>query len=170
MKEKEIKKIFSYAKEKIKPSEKLSQSILANLDIAQVNKKLPQTFKTNKTKGRISFNGLNFNQIHNLMTNWKVVVPVILVVLVAAGLLVVSFSQKPMPQRQAEQPKTVVEIPQEVPVPQATGNIDDAVDALIKEAEDEENQALGEDGELPLLTVDSQTISDFGQSYNEKDF
>jgi len=170
MKEKEIKKIFSYAKEKIKPSEKLSQSILANLDIAQVNKKLPQTFKTNKTKGRISFNGLNFNQIHNLMTNWKVVVPVILVVLVAAGLLVVSFSQKPMPQRQAEQPKTVVEIPQEVPVPQATGNIDDAVGAMVAMAENEQAITFDELNDILMIDLDSQAIGDFGQSYDENQF
>ena len=90
------------------------------------------------------------------------------IVAIAAALFLVYYNAK---QEQAvpEGEGQIIQVKEIIP-PKATGNIDDAVDALIKEAEDEENQALGEDGELPLLTVDSQTISDFGQSYNEKDF
>jgi len=58
----------------------------------------------------------------------------------------------------------------EIALPQATGNIDDAVDALLKEIDDEQSALNGVEDEKSLIISDSQEISDFSQSINENEF
>lgn len=59
--------------------------------------------------------------------------------------------------------------PKEIVPPPATGNIDDAVNALIKEISDEESVLKTEEGDAGLITTDSQEIGDFGQSIKENE-
>lgn len=57
----------------------------------------------------------------------------------------------------------------EIVPPPATGNIDDVIDALMKELSDEESLFVKEEGDVVLITGDSQEIDDFGQSINESE-
>ncbi len=58
----------------------------------------------------------------------------------------------------------------EVSLPKATGNIDETVDAFIKEANDEKIDLGSGEEEKALIISDSQGVSDFSQSANENDF
>ena len=60
-------------------------------------------------------------------------------------------------------------IQKEIIPPPATGNIDDAVDALLKELIDEEPLFMEEEDDIELLIADEQEISDFGQSIDESE-
>jgi len=53
--------------------------------------------------------------------------------------------------------------------PAATGDIDDAVDAFLKETVDIGNTVLGGKDDASLLDEDSQEINGFSQSYNENE-
>ncbi|MCH8741720.1 hypothetical protein IH779_02370 [Patescibacteria group bacterium] len=58
----------------------------------------------------------------------------------------------------------------EIVSPPVTGNIDDVIDALLKELSDEESVFIAEEGDTVLVTGDSQEVGDFGQSINESEF
>ncbi len=164
MTEKELEKFLSGLKAKIKPSKQLAQKIVADLEIRE------------KSKGRLSGYELNFNQTHNLMKSWKVIIPAAVVVLL---LLIVGFSylgpkriqptSGPQDQLGAEQEK-FVETPNPVPVPKTTGDINDTIDALTALSENEMVIITEEGNDASLVTLDSQAISDFGQSYDENEF
>ncbi len=53
--------------------------------------------------------------------------------------------------------------------PKATGNIDDAADALLRELDDLELLFIEEEDDVELLIADEQEISDFGQSIDESE-
>lgn len=127
-------------------------------------------------EGRPSLNNI-ITKIHNLMTiNWKVWAP--LGIVAVAVLAIVWFAQfgakAPQAPTAGETPQAPIAAPvQELPVAvtkPATGNIDDAVNAILAGASDD--QALFADAEkdAELIAADSQVISDFGQSYNENEF
>lgn len=166
MTDKELEKFLAQLKEKVKPSEKLAQKIMADLEIRE------------REKGRLSGYELIFNQIHNLMTKWKVVVPVTIVVLAIIVWGIVQFGPKsPTTGPEIGQPgseeyveKEYVKTPPEVSVPQVTGDIDDTIDALAALSENEMLIITEEGNDASLINFDSQAISDFGQSYNENEF
>lgn len=58
---------------------------------------------------------------------------------------------------------------QEIVPPAATGNVDDAASAFLKELDDEQLLITEEESDTSLITTDSQEVSDFGQSINESD-
>jgi hypothetical protein len=176
MNEKEIEKLLSNLKGRIKPSKELTQKILADLDITE--KENNRYILQEKGKGRVSNYELILNQIHTFMTKWKMAIPVVLVVLVVAGLMIIRSGQKTQPTPGAEpvqeQPQSAgteyVQIPDEVPVPQATGNINDVIDAMTAFAENEQVIIVEEGNDASMVTIDGQAISDFGQSYDENQF
>ena len=90
------------------------------------------------------------------------------VVAIAAAVFLVYYNAR-QEEQLLEGGSQIIQI-KEITPPKATSNIDDVVNALIKGAEDEGNQTLGEDIESSLLTADNQAVSDFGQSYDENDF
>ena len=59
---------------------------------------------------------------------------------------------------------------QEVSLPKATGNIDETVNAFIKEANDEKIDLGSGEEEKALIISDSQEVSDFNQSADENEF
>ncbi|MCX6813977.1 MAG: hypothetical protein NT078_02095, partial [Candidatus Azambacteria bacterium] len=63
-----------------------------------------------------------------------------------------------------------VQTPNEVFVPRATGNINDVIDAMTALAENEQVIIVEEGNDASMVTIDSQAISDFGQSYDENQF
>lgn len=167
-----MEKFFSGIKEKIKPSKELSQRILADLSVTE--KEDSRCVLREKEKGRISGYELILNQIHIFMTKWKMAVPVVLVVLVVAGLMIIRSGQKTQLTPTQEQSQTAeteyVQTPSEVPVPRATGNIDDIIGAMTALAENEQVIIVEEGNDVSMVTIDSQAISDLGQSYDENQF
>lgn len=98
--------------------------------------------------------------------NWRIWAPLGIVAIVA--LIIIGFYQ---PEPKMPTAPVIGETPQApVAIPQASGNVDTAVDAILVGVSDD--QALFADAEkdAELITADSQTISDFGQSYDENEF
>jgi hypothetical protein len=60
--------------------------------------------------------------------------------------------------------------PEQIALPAVSGNIDGAVDAIIKSASVDQAAALSEDEGNSVVSLDSQDINDFGQSYNENNY
>jgi hypothetical protein len=172
MKEKEIEKLLSNLKGRIRPSKELTQKILADLDVAE--KKDNRYILQEREKGRISTYELILNQIHIFMTKWKMAIPVVLVVLVVAGLMIIRSGQKTQPAPESVQEQSTetgyVQTPEEVPVPRALGTIDDVIDAMTAFAENEQVIIVEEGNDASMVTIDGQAVSDFGQSYNENEF
>lgn len=54
--------------------------------------------------------------------------------------------------------------------PEATGEVDDLVNALLQEIEDEQLLIGSVRGDKNLIFSDSQEVSDFSQSANENEF
>jgi hypothetical protein len=63
-----------------------------------------------------------------------------------------------------------VSSPEKVVLPEVSGNIDGAVDAIIKGASVDQAAAISEDEDNSVVSLDSQDINDFGQSYNENNY
>lgn len=116
----------------------------------------------------------------------KVKIITLLIVITAAIAIVAGLVNKPKNQpgpaqidlSPAARPSSIAK-PSLTPTPStgqtqpaaATGNIDDAVNALFSDSSDETLQtAKAMDDDAALLGLDSQAIGDFGQSYNETDF
>ena len=59
--------------------------------------------------------------------------------------------------------------PSEVIPPPATGNVDDAVDALLMEITDSESLFLQEENDTEIVAGDDSEIDGFGSSVNEKE-
>lgn len=98
------------------------------------------------------------------MTNkWKIFVPVGIVALAIIAVVIYSQIGKEAPQYATEEGVEVVTVP-------ATGNVDDAINALLQEASADQAMFSQEEDDASLLFTDSQAISDFGQSYNESEF
>ncbi|MFZ5559893.1 MAG: hypothetical protein ACOZAL_03840 [Patescibacteria group bacterium] len=189
MNDKELEKFLSQFKTKIKPSEELARKIVADLS-PHLNFRCGDVEIREKKKGRLSGYELIFNQIHNLMIKWKILVPVALVILIAVVWGIVQFGQKaPITGPEGEkltggeqltgeeQPtaeeyieKKYVETPKEVPVPETTGDIDNVIDAMVALSENEMVIITDEGNDASLINLDSQAISDFGQSYDENEF
>jgi hypothetical protein len=170
MDEKDIKKLLLSLKEKTKPTEEFAQRIVASLEIRE------------KEKGRLSGYELILNQIHNLMTKWKFVVPAAIVVLLVVAWGIVKLGPKGnVPVSTTEQEKTTaqqeqtiteqyVQVPPEISVPKADGQIDSTIDALMALSANEQTTIVEEGNDASIVTIDSQAVSDFGQSYNENQF
>jgi len=176
MSEEEIEKLFSELKKKVKPSKELSQRILASLNVEKKNMDVLQK----EDKGRVSIYELILNQIHAIMTKWKIAVPVALVILVIVGLMVIGAGRKTEqpneqtkgnePAQEETQTTEYVQVPAEVPVPQANGTVNDVIDAMTAFAENEQVITVEEGNDASMVTIDSQAVSDFGQSYDENQF
>jgi len=174
MSEEDIEKIFSELKKKVKPSKELTQRILAGLNVEKKNADILQE------KGRVSIYQLILNQIHANMTKWKIVIPVVVVVLVIVGLVVAGTFKKTgqstqetknnAPTQENTETTEYVHVPAEVPVPAANGTVNDIIDSMTAFAQNEETVTVEEGNDASMVTIDSQAVSDFGQSYDENQF
>lgn len=113
-----------------------------------------------KNKGRSNFK----NQIHKYMSiKWKIGIFVGIVAIVLAFVAYNQFSVAPT------KPEGFVEI-SEVSAPEATADIDNAVDALLLSASEEQAIFESELSDASLLGLDDSVLSDFGQTYDENLF
>jgi uncharacterized protein YpmB len=103
------------------------------------------------------------------MTKNTTILIAILIVLILVGAFVYYSNMKPKVSssgnEEAQRPEE-----QKTVLPQATGDIDEAVDALLQSANDEQTAVGNADDDKKLITSDKQEISDFGQSANENEF
>ena len=95
----------------------------------------------------------------------QVMVLVVVVVVLAAISVYFFFILKAPPSPVSQAPSKV----QEIVPPPATGNIDDLINALLKELSDEEPVFVAEEGDTVFVTSDSKEVGDFGQSINESE-
>jgi hypothetical protein len=96
------------------------------------------------------------------MTTKSVLIVIVIVALIILATFVFFPRQKP-PQNQTLTVK-------EITPPAATGNVDNLVDATIKEIADENLSIKDEDKDISIITSDQQEISDFGQTINATEF
>lgn len=108
-----------------------------------------------------------------MTTKWKALATlgvVAAVVLIALGYY--QFSSR-TPEYAGEETPSIAgqgEMPPVASVTPATGNIDDAADAILAEILDAQSAFAAEEGDKTLLASDSQEIGNFGQSYDENEF
>lgn len=110
--------------------------------------------------------------------NWKLILSLGIVAILVVFVLFYQIGKRPQVVEE-QRPEPIAERPEEVsgpvaekptPLPPATGNVDDAVNAVIT-ATDNELAILNEyDSDVALVELDSQAISDIGQVYNENEF
>jgi hypothetical protein len=151
MHEQDLEKKLSQLKN-IRPSIKLVDKVISDYN--------------QSIKGRISFNELISNQIYNPMAKWKIIVPLVVLVLV---IVVLGATELNLFDNKNELGKAQDVSKEMLPIPEATGNIDDTIDAILTFSENE-GILMGEEvTDANLLTADSQEIIDFGQSYNENE-
>ena len=119
------------------------------------------------------------------MANLKVIIPIVVVVLALIVVGAVKFLPGGEEQGEELQPTKISggESPELTPASEgektaagsaaeekATGDIDDAVNAISAFSTNEESFLFGEDDDASLITSDSQAIGDFEQSYDEGEF
>jgi len=93
----------------------------------------------------------------------KITALIIIVLIIAVAVWYFAFRSK-------KEVETPAGISQEITPPAATGNIDDAAEALEAELIDTKNALSGTETDLNLITDDNQVIGDFGQIYDETEF
>ncbi len=91
---------------------------------------------------------------NNLMKNWSVFALAIIIIAVVAILVIGQIDIYPRFAKESE-------------VPEATGDVDTAVDALLIMAENEVVNIEGEDLGLDLLEDELLSIDEFGEVLNE---
>ncbi len=107
-------------------------------------------------------------KIDDLMTiNWKIWGPLgIIAVVVVVLLSSYQFGTK-APQAPITAPSQELTVAVTKP---ATGNVDDAVNAILAAVSDDQALFADVEKDAALVNADSQELSNFGQSYNENEF
>ena len=103
------------------------------------------------------------NQIHYpMLFNWKMLVPAGIVIALVAIFVASRFGSQT--EQVAIQESGANQI---TALPAATGNVDDAVAAVLDDSSNESILLASADKDVSSVISDSQMISDFGQSYDE---
>lgn len=106
-------------------------------------------------------------------SKWKIIIAIVIVAFVAILIMYTQIGTKaPQPQQPSiQKPLAPAEEKiSEVAPPAATGDVDDAVNALLQDSSLETLASEEESGDANLLGMDTQEISDFGQSYDTSEF
>ena len=102
--------------------------------------------------------------------NWKIWasigIVIVAAVFVAKNMPYITPQVDDIPQAEIVLPAQ--ELPVAITTP-ATGDVDDAINAILKEVIDEQALFADEEKDTILLGADSQAVSDFGQSFNENE-
>jgi hypothetical protein len=177
---KEILSLISLLKkesESIAPSKESLKKVMEKIPGSVTNGFNHRHSYMKEVQGRPSLNKINIiTKIYNLMTiNWKIWAPVGIVAAVVLVMIGVNQFGTKAPQAPIaeETPEAPVAVSQELPVAvtePATGNIDDAVNAILAGISDDEAFFADAAKNAELIAADSQAINNFGQSYNENEF
>jgi hypothetical protein len=124
------------------------------------------------------------HQVFSMQNNWKTFAPVAVVVLLV-GVAVVGMSGKgkseesaPIAVRETTLPvandvapsNTMMMAAKTAPESSASGNIDDIIDEIDREADGDSAVLADSDQDAALVNSDSQVISDYAQAYDETSF
>jgi len=93
-------------------------------------------------------------------------ITIVVVVLIVQYMAIAPLQIDDVPQAEIVLPAQ--ELPVAITTP-ATGNVDDAINAILNDVIDEQALFADEEKDAMLLGADSQAISDFGQSFNENE-
>lgn len=161
---------------KIYPDKEIFRQVMARIPANVTNEHNPRYSFMKEVQGRPSLRNM-ITKIQDLMTiNWKVwapvgIVAVVALVLVGNSQLGTKAPQAPVAEESTQAPiaAPTQELPVAVTKP-ATGNVDDAVNAILAAVSDDQALFADVEKDAALVAADSQAISDFGQSYNENEF
>lgn len=164
---------------KIYPSKEIFRQVMAKIPASVTNEHNPRYSFMKEVEGRPSWLKINnITKILNSMTmNWKIIAPVSIVAVIALVLIGVNQFGTKAPQApiadNGQIQETPIAISQDLPVAKsqpATGDIDETVNTILATASAEEAYFADaiKDGEL--ITADSQSINNFGQSYYGNEF
>jgi hypothetical protein len=111
---------------------------------------------------------------HEIMSKLKIIIPVGIVAVLAL-MFVRSDVRTNLPtlsngNEEQKNLQTTSDTESQINLPAATGDVDDAVDALFLASSNEASLLNDETNDAAYLTADSQAISDFGQSYDANSF
>lgn len=165
--------------DKIYADKEIFRQVMSKIPASVTNEQNPRYAFMKEVQGRPSWLKINnITKILNPVTmNWKIIAPVGVVAVIALVLVGTSQFGTKSPQApiadNGQVQETPVAISQDLPVakPQpATGDIDETVNAILAAASAEETYFADaiKDGEL--ITANSQSINNFGQSYYENEF
>lgn len=173
----QVVEILSREKENIIPSPEVLTNIISRVSLKEsiTNRETGRYLYRGEIKGRPSLINVIKNQ-YTMAKNWKVIVPVGILALVVVLVIATQLGRKPQElavPAPTDQQQPVAELPvtETAKPPAAAVNVDDVVTDLFSDSSDEISQtSKAMDDDVLLLGLDSQVISDFGQSYNEDDF
>jgi hypothetical protein len=152
----EMMDILTKEKNQIKPSKELLLKIISQITSEKTKVTTNEIDRYSYHKGRL----INLSQVHNMM--WKIFLPIGAIAVIA--LFMVSQYGMQAPQYVKN---LIPGISQEENVPEATGNVDDIIAALLKDLTMEQTAFAAEDESASLIESDSEAISDFGQNSYE---
>jgi len=164
---------------KIYPNKEIFRQVMAKIPSSVTNEQNPRYLFMKEVQGRPSWSKINnITKILNPMTmNWKIIAPVGVVAVIALVLVGVSQFGTKTPQApiadNGQVQETPIAISQDLPVAKsqpATGDIDETVSAILAAASAEETYFADATKDSELITADSQSINNFGQSYYENEF
>lgn len=94
---------------------------------------------------------------------------IMLLIVVIVGAVLISVSCFFLPEKPSTTQFFGRTQEKEIIPPPATGNVDDIIDALMRELSDETSLLVQEEYDTVLITNDTKEISDFGQSIDESE-
>ncbi len=102
--------------------------------------------------------------------NWKIVLPTVIVVAVAIILFSQSGGNDQNSTAQNGNTDTSGAMGEQASLPPATGNVNDAINAIIASATNEASDISSDTNDASLVTSDTATLNGFGQTYDENSF
>lgn len=105
-----------------------------------------------------------------LSLKWKIIIPVVVILALIAGYLQHKNTKQNIAEQESINLQEQQQATTEVVLPVATGNVDDTVNALLKDSSGETEILQEEADDIDVVGDDNQEISDLGQIYDENEF
>lgn len=172
---------------KIYPDKEIFRQVMSKIPTSVTNQSNPRYSFMKEAQGRSSWSKINnlTKTLNSMTINWKIIAPFGAVAVVALVLVGVSqfgtnsqqakIAENGQVQEQstAGDNQAPIAVSQDLPVAKqepATGDVNETVNAILADASAEGTYFADavKDGEL--ITADSQSINNFGQSYYENEF
>lgn len=108
-------------------------------------------------------------------STWKIAIPIVLIGLITGVFFYSQLGQNPATETSptAGGPAATAPAPQKsasFKAPAATGNVDDAINAILSDASLDQATFSAESGDAAEVGSDSQVISDINQTYDPNQF
>lgn len=100
---------------------------------------------------------------------WGVIAIVVIAILLAAWWMFMR-TEAPSPQPDERIPTAATETPETTQTPEATGNADDIISALLSAQAEEALVANATDNDTEFVTSDADAVSEMNTLYNDNEF